>query len=175
MENPEDIFNEFVSSNISKEEAEKKESELLIQRGVVFDIGERKFEIKPLVFGTITHANKYAVDLKINLTSDDNASVFNEVGNNISPLMNFIAVCILHSRWKIILFRNLLAWYLKWKLNPEKALKIAMVILQMYDIKNFITSIRLIGQMTITSPKETSLVDGKQQVSGPSTEQQVSQ
>lgn len=173
MESTEDLFNEFVNHNISKEEAEKNEANLLIEKGFVFDIGNRKFQIKPLVFGTITYANKHAVDLKINLTSEDNASVFNEVGKNVTPLMKFIAVCILHKRWKIILFTNFLSWYLKWKLNPEKALKISMVILQMYDIKNFITSIRMIGQLTITSPKsptETSLVDGNQPVSNPSTE-----
>lgn len=173
MESTEDLFNEFVNQNISKEEAEKNESELLIDKGFFFNIGKKRFEIKPLCFGTISHANKHAVDLKINLTAEDNASVFNEVGKNVSPLMKFIAVCILHKRWKILLFTNILAWYLKWKLNPQKALNISLVILQMYDIKNFITSIRMIGQLTITSPKspmETTLVDGNQPVSNQSTE-----
>ncbi|WP_077417857.1 hypothetical protein [Chryseobacterium sp. JV274] len=173
MESTEDLFNEFVTQNISNEEAEKNEAELLVEKGFVFNVGKRKFQIKPLVFGTITYANKHAVDLKINLTTEDNASVFNEVGKNVSPLMKFIAVCILHKRWKILLFTNILSWYLKWKLNPQMALKISMVILNMYDIKNFITSIRMIGQLTITSPKspkETTLVDGNQQVSNQSTE-----
>ncbi|WP_121460047.1 hypothetical protein [Chryseobacterium defluvii] len=175
MENPDEIFNEFLRNNISKEEAEKKEADELIHRGFYFDIGKRKWEIKPLVFGTISHANKYALDLKINLLSDDNSSVFKEIEKNIKPLMSFIAVCILHHKWKIKLFTRILSVYLKWKLDPSKALKICVAILQMYDIKNFTTSISLIGQMTITkpnpkSPKETSLVDGKTQVSSLSSE-----
>lgn len=171
MENPEDNFSKFLDENHMKEQQEQKEAELLINKGFVFNIGKREIHIKPLTFGTITQANKHAVDLKINILSDDNSSVFKEVNKNVGPLMMFIAVCILHDYWKIKLFSGILSRYLKWKLNPQTALKISLAILQMYDIANFITSIRLIGQTTITNPKETNLVDGKTQVSNPSTEQ----
>ncbi|MCJ8153248.1 hypothetical protein MKJ01_05665 [Chryseobacterium sp. SSA4.19] len=170
MENQEEIFSKFVEESLTKEQQEQKESDLLIEKGFVFNIGKREIHIKPLYFGTITQANKYAVDLKINILSDDNTSVFKEVNRNVEPLMKFIAVCILHDYWKIKLFSGLLAKYLKWKLSPQIALKITLAILQMYDIANFITSIRLIGQTTITNPKETSLVDGKVPVSNPSME-----
>ncbi|WP_426473446.1 hypothetical protein [Chryseobacterium balustinum] len=173
MENPGDsIFKEFIAENISAIEAEEKEADLLIEHGFKINIGKREFHIKPLHFGTITQANKYAVKLKVNLLSDDNSSVFKEMEKNIDPLMRFIAVSILHDYWKVKLFTGLLSKYLKWKLNPQIASKMSIAILQMYDIKNFITSIRIIGQMTITSPKETSLVDGKTPVSNLSTELQ---
>lgn len=166
----EDTFKQFLDESLTKEQQEEKESNQLIEKGFFFNVGKRELHIKPLVFGTIAQANKYAVDLKINILSDDNASVFKEVNRNIDPLMKFIAVCVLAKKWKIKLFSGLLAKYLKWKLNPQTALKITLAILQMYDIANFITSIRLIGQTTITNPRETNLVDGKAQVSNPSTE-----
>ncbi|KUJ56451.1 hypothetical protein [Chryseobacterium aquaticum] len=166
----EDTFKQFLDESLTKEQQEEKESNQLIEKGFFFNVGKRELHIKPLVFGTIAQANKYAVDLKINILSDDNASVFKEVNRNIDPLMKFIAVCVLAKPWKIKLFSGLLAKYLKWKLNPQTALKITLAILQMYDIANFITSIRLIGQTTITNPRETNLVDGKAQVSNPSTE-----
>lgn len=168
----EDIFSKFVEENLTNEQQEEKEADQLIEHGFKINIGKREFHIKPLRYGTITFANRYAVKLKVNLMSDDNSSLFKEMEKNIDPLMRFIAVSILHDKWKILLFTGLLAYYLKWKLNPQVALKMSIAILQMYDIKNFITSIRLIGQMTITSPKETNLVDGKAQVSNPSTELQ---
>jgi hypothetical protein len=170
MELQEDTFQKFVDESLTKEQQEEKEADLLIEKGFYFNVGKREIHIKPLVFGTITHANKHAVNLKINILSDDNTSVFKEVNRNVDPLMKFIAVCVLHKSWKIKLFSGLLAKYLKWKLSPQIALKITLAILQMYDIANFITSIRLIGQTTITSPKETSLVGGKVPVSNPSTE-----
>ena len=166
----EDTFKKFIDESLTKEQQEEEESNQLIEKGFFFNVGKRELHIKPLVFGTIAQANKYAVDLKINILSDDNASVFKEVNRNIDPLMKFIAVCVLAKQWKIKLFSGLLAKYLKWKLNPQTALKITLAILQMYDIANFITSIRLIGQTTITNPRETNLVDGKAQVSNPSTE-----
>lgn len=140
--------------------AEQQEANILIKEGFYFEIGKRKWHIKPLVFGTIAKANKYAVNMKMNIVENDNASMFAELDKNIKPLLNFIAVCILHSKWKIWLFTKILSKYLEWKLSPEMALKIALAILQMYDLGNFITSIRMIGQTTVTSPKP-SLIDGK--------------
>lgn len=171
MENPGDHLTKLLDENLSKEMQEQKEADLLIDKGFVFNIGKREIHIKPLTFGVITQANKHAVDLKINILSEDNSSVFKEVNKNVDPLMMFISVCILHDYWKIKLFSGILSRYLKWKLNPQTALKISLAILQMYDIANFITSIRLIGQTTITSPKETNPVDGKTQVSDLSMEQ----
>lgn len=140
--------------------AEQEEAKLLIKEGFFFEIGKRKWHIRPLVFGAITEANKYAVNMKLNIVESDNASMFSELDKNIKPLLNFIAVCILNSKWKIWFFKKILAKYLEWKLNPDMALKIVLAILQMYDLGNFITSIRMIGQTTITSPKP-NLIDGK--------------
>lgn len=146
---------------LNQAKQEQKEAELLADNGFFFETGKIKWYIKPLRFGTIIKANKYAVDLKINLVTEDNASLFKEFNNNTKPLMRFIAVCVLGSRWKIALFTKLLARYFEWKLKPKDALGITIAILQMYDLKNFIPTIRLIGQMTITSPnQEEAMIDG---------------
>ena len=150
---------------------EQQEAELLRNHGFVFETNRKSFlkkwfpkiswHVKPLCFGTITIANKYAVDLKLNVNDENIASLMAEMENNIDPLLNFISVSILHSKTKILLFRKVLTTYLKWHLNPEKALKIVIQIMQMYDLANFITSIRLIGTITSPKEKETTLVDGK--------------
>lgn len=140
---------------------EKTEAELLAEQGVRIKIGEREYTIKPLLFGTISYANKYAVELKLN-SSENIEDFLPNYEKNIDPLMKFIAVCILGEKWKIKLFTNLLARRLKWALSPREALQIVVVILQMYDIANFIHSIRFIKETTITTPRETNLIDGKQ-------------
>ncbi len=133
---------------------EKEEAELLIEKGMFFQAGKYKFTIKPLTLGTILIANKYAVDMKINLTEDNETSVFDEYNRNTIPLLNFIAVCVLSRKWKIFLFRKLLVRCLKWNLKPKDVIGITLSILKMYDMGNFITSIRLISEQTMTSPKK---------------------
>ena len=147
---------------------EQKESDLLRNHGFIFETRRKtlflkwfpkiSWHIKPLCFGTIVESNKYAIDLKLNVNDENIADLISEMQKNINPLINFISVSLLHSKWKILLFRKVLTAYLKWHLKPEEAFKIVLAIMQMYDLANFITSIRLIG--TITSPRETNLVDG---------------
>ncbi|OPB98924.1 hypothetical protein BAS10_04450 [Elizabethkingia meningoseptica] len=147
--------------------AEELEARLLIQQGAYFETPRsslfgfkrkaKKWHVKPLVYGTIIEANVYAVKIKMNLNEDRLSSILTEMDNNIEPQLNFIATCVLHDKWKIKLFRRCLAKYLMWKLNPETVHKICIGILQMYDLKNFTDSIRLIG--TITSPQEPALID----------------
>ncbi|MCT3943896.1 hypothetical protein HZQ28_01220 [Elizabethkingia anophelis] len=147
--------------------AEEIEARLLIREGAYFETPRssffgikrkpRKWHIKPLVYGTIIEANIYAIKIKMNLSEDQFSSIISEMDKNIDPQVNFIATCFLHSKWKIKLFRTLLAKYLMWKINPEIAQRICIGILQMYDLKNFTDSIRLIG--TVTSPQEPTLID----------------
>lgn len=144
---------------MDKIKAEKTEAELLAENGLKINIGKKEYVIKPLLFGTISKANKYAVQLKLN-TASDITDFLPEYEKNIDPLMKFIAVCILGDKWKIKLFTPFLANRLKWKLKPNEALKLVIAILQMYDIGNFTTSIRLIRETTITAPRKTNLIDG---------------
>lgn len=144
---------------MQKLQQEKTEAELLAENGVKIKIGKRDYVIKPLLFGTISKANKYAVQLKLN-TGGTITDFLPEYEKNIDPLMKFIAVCILGEKWKIKLLTPFLARRLKWTLKPHEALKIVIAILQMYDMGNFITSIRFIRETTITAPRETNLIDG---------------
>lgn len=161
---------------------EKAEADLLRKHGFIFETVStsflkrwfplRSWQIRPLCFGTIIEANKYAVDIKMNLGDEDISTLLKEMNFNIEPLINFISVSILHSKFKILLFRKILSLYLKWHLKPEDAFKITLAILQMYDLGNFIHSIRTIGQTTLTSPKpETPLIDTNKKVSTASSAQ----
>lgn len=156
----------FFFKKMEKEQVlqERKEAELLVEQGFVFNAGEKEHHIKPVTYGTILHANKYAVDLKLNLLSEDNNSLLRELEANIDPLMKFIAVCVLGNKKDIEDKTEVLAEELKWSLKPKDAMGICLAIIQMYDLTNFISSIRLIGTMTITAPKKSltteTLIDG---------------
>lgn len=140
--------------------AEKTEADLLAENGVKIKIGKKNYVIKPLLMGTIKEANKYAVQLKLN-SKTSISELLPEYEKNIDPLMKYIAVCILGDKWKIKLFTSILARKLKWELRPADALKLVIAIIQMYDIGTFINSIRFIRETTITTPRETNLIDGK--------------
>lgn len=158
-------------TEFEKIQAEKEEAKILINEGLVFNAGKREFHIKPITADVMFRANKYAVELKMNIVESDNASLFKEVDKNIIPLFRFIAICVLHDAWKIKLFTKPFARYLMTKLKSQDALKLSMAILQMYDLGNFITSIRIIGQTTITSPKASPLIDTNNEGSTASMEQ----
>ena len=142
-------------------QAEMNEAKLLVEEGLIFETESRSifrfikkkryWHIKPLNFGTILHANRYAMELKMNFQDNSINAAITEMDVNIKPLVNYISVCVLGSKWKIKLFRRILTNYFLWRLSPNKSLKLALGIMQMYDLPNFITSIRLIG--TITSPQ----------------------
>lgn len=140
---------------------EKAEAELLAQNGFNITIGKRKFTIKPLTFGAIVKANQYATEIKMNIKGSEISSMVQNYQENTDPLMKFIAVAILGQKWKIKLFTNILAKWLKWNLKPSDAMKITIAILQMYDMANFIPSIQLIAETTITTPRKTERIDGK--------------
>lgn len=140
---------------------EKAEAELLAQNGFNITIGKRKFTIKPLTFGAIVKANQYATEIKMNIKGGEISSMVQNYQENTDPLMKFIAVAILGQKWKIKLFTNILAKWLKWNLKPSDTMKITIAILQMYDMANFIPSIQLIAETTITTPRKTERIDGK--------------
>ncbi len=155
----------FYLKTMNKEQVllEQKEAELLIEKGFVFNAGENEYHIKPMTYGTILHANKYAVDLKFNLVSEDTNSLINELNQNVEPMMRFIAVCVLGNKQDIETKTETLAEELKQHLRPKDAMNICVAILQMYDLANFISSIRLIGTMTMTTPRTPTtetLIDG---------------
>lgn len=150
---------------------EKKEADILVNEGLRFTVGKRNIHIKPLTYGAMAYANKHAVSLRMDLEEDNNSKLFMEIGKNIKPYMRFIAVCILGSKWKIKLFTGLLANWLMWRLKPKKAFEIGLAIVQMHDLANFISSIRLIGETTITKPKTETRVDTSKEVSKAHSEQ----
>ena len=125
---------------------EKAEAELLAQNGFNITIRKRKFTIKPLTFGAIVKANQYATEIKMNIKGSEISSMVQNYQENTDPLMKFIAVAILGQ---------------KWNLKPSDAMKITIAILQMYDMANFIPSIQLIAETTITTPRKTERIDGK--------------
>jgi len=154
----------FLKITMDKEKltAEEEEVKLLIDEGFIFETKSRfsksktrKWHIKPLLYGTILQANKYAMQIKINNTADSFATVAEHQNKTVLPLFNFIATCYLGGYFKIKLLRWFFSWYFMWKIQPKDSYKMSLAIMQMYDLKNFYYSIGMI--QTITSPQQKAI------------------
>lgn len=136
---------------------EQKEIELLLDKGMKFKVGKRSLHIKPLKGYTIIKLSEYQLDLEKLIEQDLN--VFKEYSEGIKQLYQFIAVSILRTPLKVFFFKRLLYRYLLINLEPNKAVAIAVRIVQMYDLGNFIPSIRYLSKLRITKPKVSNPIE----------------
>lgn len=142
-----------------KLQVEKDETDILLNEGIKYKAGLFRFHVKPLMYGTMLQANRFAMQLKVNLNLEDNTAILRELSMNAKPMIDFLAVCTLRSYWKIFLFRRVLSKYLFWKMNPRNVPVLILMIFQMYDLVNFMNSIRLISHMTVTSPMKPNPIE----------------
>lgn len=145
---------------MDKNYSEKSESDILLSEGLKYRAGLLRLHIRPLKLGTIILANRHAIKIKESLNSDYN-SIMKSMNENIIPMVDFLSVCTLGSRARIFLFRKLLSRWLRWHLPPGHIPGLIMYIMQMYQLENFITSTRLISQLTVTAPMQPDRVEKK--------------
>jgi hypothetical protein len=94
-----------------------------------------------------------------NLATGDIGEAHQVVVKNMKPMVRIIAALFLNSKWKIKLFCRPLANWLMWKLTARKMGEIAVLAIAYGGVQNFTTTIRLIGAMRITAPKNLSPTD----------------
>jgi hypothetical protein len=153
---------------------EKKAAETLSDRGVYWKlpsfwflriIGKKTVRVivKPIRLGTLLELSRIyaALDIKPeDLEKDPHGLIL----NNTRALCTIAAVCILNSKLKIRLFSGLLARFLLSRLTANNLLEIMMFIVTYSGVTAFTTTIRLIGEMRVTTPKILSPeIQGSQQ------------
>lgn len=83
----------------------------LVEGGISFKVGRRKFTIEPLRPGTIIRISKLVTKLK-SMTSDLTVTQVLEVGDNLKIIAEIIATAIINrkvfSRWRFFWYRWLL-------------------------------------------------------------------
>ena len=135
---------------------EEKEIKILIEEGFTFDCGNRIFEVPPMTLDTMFRSDKFAIQLKGEIEENSNKSVFEMVVHNVPIMIDLINVCVKKNLWdRIFGIKRQLK-----KMTPKDLSGICSYILEMHDLANFLTAIRLLGEVRITKPKKTETIAG---------------
>lgn len=119
---------------------------------------ERHFVIRQSYGGTLLHLSKVmnSIQFEESMLTDDNFISEGKKLYKYAPMLaRIIAIGYLNSKWKIRLFSGVLSRWFLWHLTPEKMLQLCkVIILDMNNMLDFITTIRLTGVQTIVSRPE---------------------
>ena len=152
---------------------EQKAAETLLQqdKGISFEVkrsfpfhkSKREFVIRQSYLGTLLHLSKLYASLGLNaetLTGEDWLIEAKSSFRHSRTLAKVVAVAWLNSKWKIRLFSGYYTNYFLWKLKPEMMANLARVIvLELNDTVNFLTSIKFLTVERLTKPKSLSPTD----------------
>lgn len=152
------MFDE-VDEDFEKLIAEKKELEVLLDKGLVFSAGGKQYLIKQPFLGTLDYLSNEFLKLDFNsenLNSDNPIKVFDEqkriVQPNVKICARIVAIAVLNSRWKI---KFLTGWYaakFRWSVTPEDLFKLTNIVLQASNLRDFTNSIALLSINRTTAP-----------------------
>lgn len=160
-------------------EAERFEADLLLDKGVKFDVEKksflrhfskkknRTFTIKQPYLGTLDHLSALFLEMKINemdIEADPNGESKRLVNRSSKSCARVVAVAVLNSKWGIRLFTNIYAAYFMWRVTPKKMWQLAVITNQMCNLGDFTNSIRLMSGARTMKPKVESLVEKANEV-----------
>ncbi len=160
---------------------EQAAAHALLDRGAAFHIpapflfrifGKKKLRIvvKQLRLGTLVYLSEIpgwddAEDLNV---GDDAKQVIEQMGasavsvglkaieSNRRAVVKAVSACLLNSRWKIKLFRTSLSRYLMKVLTVEQLQELVMWLVIYGRLEPFMTIIKLLSTMKVTSPMNLS-------------------
>jgi hypothetical protein len=158
-----------------KYSAELSQAALLIEKGVKFKVPkksilkyfskskEREFTIKQPYGGALDMMCYEFLQTQI----DEEALKENPlqeakflVTKSTKRFANIIAIAVLDSKWKIKLFKGVLAHYFLWRMTPQKMMELSSILIQVCNFGDFINSIRLTSITRTTAPQ--NLIEEKQ-------------
>jgi len=154
-------------------QAEKKEADVLIDRGGKFTVPkqsflkffgtkERSFTIKQPYLGTLDLISRELLDLKLDETKLSENPVAESrvvIAASAKKLALVAAMVVLNNKLKIRLFAGLLAQYFYWHLTPEQLFQLTITIAETSNLGDFINSIRYLAGIRTTTPR----IEEKQQ------------
>lgn len=134
---------------------EANEAKKLIEEGVEFEVGRRKYKIKEFYGGTLDILSGIFIQMQF----DEDVLQANPIGESknitkksIRLCAKALAVAVLNNKWKIRLFAPFLANKFLWNITPSRMFKGAVIIAQMSNFGDFINFIRLTAGVRTTKP-----------------------
>lgn len=147
--------------------AEQRELDVLLGRGVHFDVPARsliarlqkkktrRFEIHQPYLGTLDLLSQEFLRMGFDeqqLADDAFGESKRLVLRNARRAARVVAIAVLNSRWKCLFLTGLLAQYFVWRVTPAKLAQLAMLISQVSNLGDFTNSIRLLSVNRTTNP-----------------------
>ena len=155
-------------------DTEKLAAEVLLDKGVawrlpapwflrIFGKSTVRLSIKPLRLGTLLELSR--LYLAMGITEEKLSGDVNQlIRSNVTMVSRIAAICILNSRIRIRLFTGILARFLQNRLTGNAMLELMMFVVTLSGASAFLSTIRLIGVMKMTSPRNLGPEDqGSQQ------------
>jgi len=140
--------------------AEIKETEILLNKGMVFEAGGKKYLIKQPFLGTLDYLSAEYLKLDINipvLDSQEFKDIYEEQKRSIHPNVKtaarIVAIAVLNSKWKI---KFLTSWYARlflWSITPADLFKLANIVMRASNLRDFTSSIALMSINRTTAPQ----------------------
>ena len=142
---------------------EKHAADILLDNGVAWRLpspwllrlfGKRTIQIsiKAIRLGTLLELSSVYSSMGIteeSLTKDPHTLI----QSNLKLVCRIAAICILNSKPRIRLFSGVLTKFLVSRLTANMLLEVMLFVATYSGVTSFISTIRLIGEMKVTSPK----------------------
>ena len=144
-------------------DTEKLAAEVLLDKGVawrlpapwflrVFGKSTVLISVKPLRLGTLLELSR--LYLAMGITEEKLSGDVNQlIRSNVTMVTRIAAICVLNSRIQIKLFAGILSRFLLNRLTGNALLELMMFIITLSGASAFLSTIRLIGVMKMTSPR----------------------
>jgi hypothetical protein len=156
------------------ENTEKRAAEVLLDRGVSWPVqapwflrifGKKKvrLSVRALKLGTLLELSLLYAEMGID-PEDMKNNPHELIRKHLKTVCRITALCILNSEVKIKLFTKPLARYIRWAFTGNMLFEVMFFIITYSAVKSFSNTIRLIGDLSMTAPKNLSPKDqGSQQ------------
>lgn len=149
--------------NEPKMNTEKHAAEILLDRGVSWPVpapwylrilGRRTISIKALRLGTLFELSLLYASMGI--TEEDFKDPHKLIREDVKTVCLITAICILNSRFLIWLFAKPLARFILNRFTANMLLEVMIFIATYSGTTSFLNAIRLIGNLSVTAPKNLS-------------------
>jgi hypothetical protein len=145
---------------------EKHAAEVLLDRGVSWPllapwymriVGKKTvmITVKALRLGTLLELSRLYAESGMK-AADLEKDPLELIGKHMKPVCLIVAVCILNSKIRIRLFSRPLARFILKRFTANMLLEVMVFIATFSGYASFLNTIRLIGDMKITTPKNLS-------------------
>jgi hypothetical protein len=150
-------------------ETEKQAAEVLLDRGVGWKLSAPWYlrilgkktvtvTIKPLRLGTLLELSRLYAGMNIDASQLEKDPTL-LVNKHATTVCRIAAVCMLNKKGRIWMFSGFLTKFLLSRLTANALLEVMIFISTYSGVEAFIDTIRLIGEMRMTAPRNLSPED----------------